>query len=137
MDFSHSIRIAAPAEVVFALYADVARWPNWDSEVRAVDLPGLVPGAVGYLKPRSGPKARIRVTEVTPNRSFTVESALPLFWMQFGHTLSEAGGLTTATHSLRFSGPLAFLFRRLIGAGIHRTLPATLQGLKAAAERRG
>jgi hypothetical protein len=88
------------------------------------------------LKPRSGPKARIWVTEVTQDRSFTAESALPLCRMHFDHMLDETGGVTTATHALRFTGPLAFLFRRLIGTGIHRTLPTTLKGLKAAAEAR-
>lgn len=136
MSILHQIEIDAPAEIIFALYADVEGWPSWDSETTAVKLPGLKHGATGWLKPRNGPKARIRVVDVVPNRSFTVEGALPFCRMQFGHELQGTKGRTTATHWVTFFGPLAFVFRRLIGTGIHRTLPNTLGGLKRASEER-
>jgi hypothetical protein len=56
--------------------------------------------------------------------------------MVFGHELIQAGPLTTATHSVSFSGPLSVVFGILIGRGIRKTLPATLDGLKQAAEAR-
>lgn len=137
MTIQHQIEIAAPADVVFSLYEDVGSWATWDSETSAVHLPGgLRAGSAGWLKPREGPKASIRVSEVVPRRSFTVEARLPLCRMRFGHELSEASGRTIATHWVRFSGPLAFLFRRLIGKGIDATLPATLLGFKRASEER-
>jgi hypothetical protein len=127
----HRITIHSAPERVFATYADTAAWPTWDSEVAAVDLPsGLQLGAEGILTPRKGPKARIMVTEITPNRSFTITARLPLCKMQFGHQLTANQGNVIATHWVQFSGPLAFLFRRLIGAGITKTLPETLRGLK-------
>lgn len=134
MDISHSIRIVAPRDKVFALYADPASWPVWDSETVAVHLPSLGEGASGWLKPRQGPKAKIKVTEVTQDRSFTVESALPFCRIQFGHELAGEGSGTHVTHWVRFTGPLAPLFRRLIGNGIDRSLPDTLAGLKRASE---
>ncbi|MBS1183505.1 MAG: Polyketide cyclase / dehydrase and lipid transport [Proteobacteria bacterium] len=138
MSIAHRIDIDAPAEAVFALYAAVESWPDWDSETVAVHLPdGLRAGATGWLKPRSGPKANIRVAEVVPRRSFTIEGRLPLCRMLFGHELWGNAAQTTATHWVRFTGPLAFLFRRLIGAGIDATLPATLRGLKRASEGEG
>ena len=114
----------------------MASWLAWDSETAAVQLPGLHPGASGWLKPRKGQKATIRVTEVVPDTSFIVEGALPFCRMRFGHDLAGNGDRVTATHWVRFSGPLAFLFRRVVGRGIDRTLPATLAGLKRAAERK-
>lgn len=136
MSIVHRIEIEAPAEVVFALYTEVEGWPSWDSETTAVDLPGLKHGAEGWLKPRNGPRARIRVVDVVPNRSFTVEGNLPLCRMQFGHELQAHATRTTATHWVTFRGPLAFVFRRLIGTGIDRSLPSTLEGLKRASEAR-
>jgi hypothetical protein len=127
----HHITIDSTLETVFAAYADVARWPEWDNEVREVHLPaGLKLGATGHLIPRQGPKAMITVTECTQLRSFTMQAALPLCKMHFGHMLREDQGKTTATHWVEFTGPLAFLFRQLIGKGITATLPTTLQWLK-------
>jgi hypothetical protein len=136
MGIRHDIEIAASADAVFSLYADPSRWPEWDSETVAVELSALRPGEAGWLTPRTGPRARVRVADVVPGRSFTIEAMLPLCRMRFGHELDEGRGRTRATHWVAFSGPLAFLFARLIGRGIDATLPATLVGLKAAAERR-
>lgn len=137
MTIVHRITINVPRERVFALYADVGSWPMWDSETIEVGLSALRSGATGWLKPRQGPTAKIRVTDVVPDRSFTVEARLPLCRMQFGHELDGTESQTVASHWVRFEGPLAFLFRRLIGSGIDRTLPNTLAGLKRAAETAG
>ena len=136
MDFANSIIINASKETIFAHYADVANWPIWDKEVKAVTLGGLDLGSRGSLQPRSGPRAMITISALTPNTSFTVTSKLPWCKMQFCHELTSTGETTKATHSVGFSGPLAFLFRRLIGREIERALPATLQGLKDVSEQR-
>lgn len=135
MPLTHSTLIAAPPQAVFAVYAHTQGWPVWDAELRAVDLPqGLVPGATGWLTPAKGPRARITVTEVTPGRSFAVQSRLPLCRMTFDHHLTAQGSGTLAQHSVQFTGPLAFVFRRLIGPTIARGLPASLAGLQAAVD---
>lgn len=134
MDISHSIAIRASRSRVFSLYSEVTSWPAWDTEVATVKLAGLRPGESGWLKPRSGPKAAIRVVSVEVDRSFTIESRLPFCRVHFGHDLTGEDGVVTATHWVRFSGALAFLFRRLIGREIDRTLPATLADLKRASE---
>lgn len=133
-NFAHRTRTAAPPGAVFSLYKDVASWPAWDADTLAVSLPGLTVGATGWLKPRKGPKVRLEVVEVTQDRSFTVQAALPFCRMRFGHDLRAAAGETTIEHSVRFDGPLAFVFRRLIGRDIDRSLPETLAALKAASE---
>lgn len=135
MDFADSIAVNASKETVFAHYADVANWPVWDKEVKAVSLDGFCEGSKGSLQPRSGPRAMITISEVTPNTSFTVISELPFCQMQFGHELTSLGDTTKATHSVDFSGPLAFLFRRLIGRKIEKTLPTTLRSLKNLSEQ--
>ena len=135
MSISHSIEINAPRKQVFALYEDLSSWPVWDSETLAVHLPGLHPGASGWMQPREGPKAKIRISAVVRDTSFTVEGLLPLCRMQFGQELDGDGERTNVTHWVRFTGPLAPLFRRLIGRGINQTLPHTLAGLKRICER--
>lgn len=135
MQFEEKVIIAAPAEKVFSLYADVKGWSSWDSEVKTSSIEGeFASGAVGILQPSNAPRANITFTEVVPNCSFTVESKLPLCIMRFEHELSSYLGETKAVHRVTFKGIFSPLFGRLIGSQIRKDLPNTLQGLKRAAE---
>lgn len=135
MQFEEQIVIAAPPEKVFALYENVTAWSSWDPDVKTSSIEGsFSSGASGSLQPSSGPKARIKFTEVMPNRSFTVETKLPLCVMRFEHELTLLPSGTNAKHRVTFQGLLSPFFGRVIGSQIRKGLPNTLQGLKRAAE---
>ncbi|MCP3753072.1 SRPBCC family protein [Pseudomonas sp. SBB6] len=135
MQIEESIEIRSKPEQVFRLYQDAACWADWDPEVASASLPdGLMLGAKGWLKPRTGPKANIQIVEVTEGKSFSVQSWLPLCRMLFGHRLAESEGWTVATHWVEFSGPLSFLFRYLVGKSIQASLPNTMRALKQFSE---
>jgi hypothetical protein len=135
MNFQHSVNIAAKPADIFNLYANVDGWPKWDPEVIESSIDGaFTSGAVGMIKPKGGPKSKIELIEVKPNEAFKIQCKLPLCVMTFGHELVSEGATTTATHRVTFTGLLAPLFGRLIGTGIQKTLPTTMQGLKRAAE---
>lgn len=137
MQFHEQIVISASAENIFSLYENVSGWSSWDPDVKDSSIEGLfLSGAHGTLRPSSGPKAKITFTEVVPNRSFTVESNLPLCVMRFEHELTACPSGTSALHKVTFQGVLAPLFGRLIGVKIRKGLPSTLQGLKRAAEQK-
>lgn len=135
MQFQNEISISASAEKVFSIYTDVSGWSSWDPEVRASSIVGpFQTGASGTLKPTKGPEAKIAITDVVSNHSFTVESRLPLCIIRFEHVLTPGAKGTRALHRVSFHGFLAPLFGRLIGGQIGRSLPQTLLGLKHAAE---
>jgi hypothetical protein len=135
MQFESSIIISAPITKVFALYADVGNWPQWDPDLKASSLKGaFVSGAVGEVKPHSGPKSELKFVEVIQNKSVRMECKLPLGMMHFDYELQSQGNKTVATHRTTFSGLFAPIWSRLIGSGMKKTLPAALSGLKAAAE---
>ncbi|WP_375056079.1 hypothetical protein [Zobellella sp. DQSA1] len=96
----------------------------------------FIPGGTGSLQPSKGPKAKIVLTEVVPNCSFTVENKLSFCVMRFEHKLSNSSGETKALHRVSFEGSLSPLFGRLIGSQIRKGLPGTLQGLKSAVEQK-
>ena len=136
MQFEEQIVIAAPPEKVFALYENVTAWSSWDPDVKTSSIEGsFSSGASGSIKPSSGPKARIKFTEIMPNRSFTVETKLPLCIMRFEHELTLLASGTNAKHRVTFQGLLSPFFGRVIGSKIRKGLPITLQGLKHAAEK--
>jgi uncharacterized protein YndB with AHSA1/START domain len=135
MQFEASTTINAPMATVFALYADVGNWPQWDPDLKASSLKGaFVSGAVGEIKPHSGPKSELKFVEVIAGKSVRMECKLPLGMMHFDYELASQGGSTVATHRTTFSGLLAPIWSRLIGSGMKKTLPAALAGLKKAAE---
>ncbi len=135
MNFQDEILIMASPTTIFPRYADVSGWSEWDADVRGASLAGeFKAGTEGVLFPAKGPKTKIQLSEVTLNRSFTSQTKLPLCTMQFEHLLIPLGESTRVIHHVSFSGPLRFLWRRIIGTQIERGLPHALRGLKDACE---
>ncbi len=135
MQFEAKTTINASPATIFALYADVANWPSWDTDVKSASLQGrFASGAVGEVVPHGGPKSAVHFVEVVANKSVHSECKLPLGKMRFDYELQQQGNTTLVTHRTTFSGFLAPLWGRLIGSGMKKTLPAALAGLKAKAE---
>jgi uncharacterized protein YndB with AHSA1/START domain len=135
--FAEEVAVQASPATIFALYTDVAGWSQWDPDVEHASITGVFAvGTSGTLKPTNGPQVRMRLTEVTHNRSFTDETTLPFCTVRFEHTLTPVGSTTHVRHSVEFAGPLAFFFVRVMGTSLQRGLPHALQRLKALAEQR-
>ncbi len=136
MSIESSIGISSSPEQIFAIYKDISSWPEWDPDIEAVGLDGeFEAGTKGWLKPVGAPKTATRMLSVDAPYAFVVESKLPLCTMQFRHTLTRSNNQTIATHTVLFDGPLAFIFRPLIGRIIKKGIGSTMQGLKQYAER--
>jgi hypothetical protein len=132
MQFEHSQRIAATPARIFARYADVANWRDWDEDLKASSLNGpFASGSTGVVEPKSGPKSKVRFTDVVPDQSFAVECPLPLCKMRFEYELKAIGGGTLATHRVIFSGVLGWFFSRVIGSGMKADLPKSMSRLEA------
>lgn len=131
------IVIPTPAQPIFALYADVAGWSRWDPDTRAASLDGpFQVGAKGRLVPRRGRAVPMELTQLEPDRSFTVQARIPLFRMVFEHELRSVDGGTEATHRATFSGLLAPLLGRMLAAQLRTQLPVTLESLSRHAQQR-
>jgi hypothetical protein len=131
MQFEHTHRIAATPARIYARYADVAAWREWDEDLKASSIDGpFVSGATGVVEPKSGPKSKVRFLDVQPDQGFAVECGLPLCTMRFEYELSPTGGGTLATHRVVFKGALGWFFGRVIGSGMRADLPKSMQRLE-------
>ena len=131
MQFEHTHRVAVPPARLYARYADVASWPEWDEDLKASSIDGpFVSGATGVVQPKSGPKSKVRFLDVKPDQGFAVECPLPLCTMRFEYELRPTGGGTLATHRVVFKGALAWFFGRVIGSGMRADLPKSLHRLE-------
>ncbi|KUI41538.1 polyketide cyclase [Mycobacterium sp. IS-1590] len=131
--------IDAPAAVVWDVFSDVERWPEWTASVTrltALGSPELVVGNRFEIKQPRMPKLVWEVTEVTPGASWT--------WVQ-----RSPGGLTVARHDvgaesqartrihqrLEQRGPVGSLVGLLMRPTTRRYLDLEAEGLKARCEQ--
>ncbi|MEV0647150.1 SRPBCC family protein [Phytomonospora sp. NPDC050363] len=137
--FSHTETTTATPARLWEHYADPPSWPRWDPDTAEVTVDGpFSAGTTGTLKPIGGPRVHFELTEVTPQRSFTDVARLPLTRLTFAHDVEPHGRGARFTHTVTFDGPLAWLFRRVIGRGIAAGMPeamSRLAALAAAGER--
>ena len=126
-----------PAEAFFDRWADVATWPEWNTDTEWVRLDGpFRTGATGVLKPKGGPRTRFVVASLEPGREFTDVSQLAGAKLTFQHLISpEPDGRITVAVQVTIEGPLTFFWNAVVGKGIARSLAGDLRRLEAVARR--
>ena len=138
MDIERVIDIAAPHEQVWAVMADVERWPEWTASVTSVERLDRVPLGVGsrarIRQPRF-PAVIWRVTALEPGRSFEWQAATPgLLSVGVHGVVPDGVHASRVTLSLTWSGPLAPVIRLLFGNLSRRYVEMEAQGLKRRCE---
>jgi uncharacterized membrane protein len=99
-----SVEVAAPAATVWAVYADVERWPEWTASmtrIEALDGPDLAVGKRFAIKQPRLPPLVWTVSALEPGAAWTWQQGAP-------------GGLTLAVHEVVALGPERTLVRQRI-----------------------
>lgn len=110
---------------VWDVYADVENWPGWQDDVEYARIEGgFATGSVIRFKPRGGPKVWIELTEVHAPSRFTDTTRFPLARMVDVHEFTQTDDELEIRNTVSMSGPLAWLWRKLVGEGVARSLPA-------------
>ena len=138
MQVEHRVTVAASAARVFSIYREVERWHEWDPDTKSATLDGpFEVGSSGTLTPTKGHAVPMIVTELKPDKCFTVESKIPLCKMVFEHELETSEQGTDVIHRVTFSGLLSFGLGPMLSKQLNLGLPVTLGRLKALAESHG
>ena len=125
---------SAPAGQFFALWADMATWPEWNTDTEWVRLDGpFVQGATGTLKPKGGPKVRFVVQKLTPTE-FVDVSRLWGARLTFAHHVTETVSGTTIAVTISLAGPLSGVWKMVMGGGLRKSAQRDLDALVATAE---
>ncbi len=128
----------ASSEALFARWADMATWPEWNADTEWARLDGpFAEGSTGILKPKGGPKVKFAIERLVPGREFVDVSRLPGARLTFAHSVKElpAGGCTVDV-TVSMAGPLRRLWARILGPGFRAGAQGDLDRLVAAAEAR-
>jgi len=113
-----------PAAVWSRAYVDAEVWPRWNKELKSARLDGpLSLGATARIVFRTGLRLRFRVVEYEEGRLFTDEARLPGARMGHRHLVEPDGSGSRLVNTIYIEGPLAGLWRRILGPAAARTLP--------------
>jgi len=127
---------SAPPSAFFARWADMATWPEWNTDTEWVRLDGpFTAGSTGVLKPKGGPKVKFVIATLVADREFTDVSLLAGARLTFRHLiepLPEGGSTVRVTVTL--AGPLGWFWNLVLGKGLKASLRPDLDRLAIAAE---
>lgn len=131
-----SIDIEAPAERIWDVMADVAKWPEWTPSVLAVEdvTPGLGLGGSALVDARATPKTRWTVTRWEPGHGFDWQTRFRGTTTTGGHWIEPHAGKNRVTLSIDVRTPLGWLFRPFIGPRIMKSMQMEAAGLKRTSE---
>jgi uncharacterized membrane protein len=135
-----SVEIGAPAQLVWEIFTDVERWPEWTASVTSLvglDGPGLVVGKRFAIKQPGMTKLVWTVTELDPGSSWTwVQRSAGVRVTARHRVIAQGGGRTLVRQQLDQRGVLGALVGRLMINKTKRFLELEGNGLKARAEQR-
>ncbi|MGO8769498.1 MAG: SRPBCC family protein [Mycobacterium sp.] len=134
-----SIEIDAPPRLVWDVFSEVERWPEWTASVTSlVGLDGstLAVGKRFAIKQPRLQKLVWKVTEIEPGASWTWAHRSPGVLVTARHYVTaRPGGRTLVRQQLDQSGVLGALVGRLTVTRTKRFLALEAQGLKARSEQ--
>ncbi|HSY85900.1 MAG TPA: SRPBCC family protein [Verrucomicrobiae bacterium] len=129
----HEFLLDIDRDRLFRALADLKRWPEWDDDILAVGCEGPPrAGSRFTLRLKDGSAAELTVEALEPPALFVDRAKLPLARMVSRHELLPAeGGRTRLRHVIETSGPLGWLWDRLVARKIAAGLPRQAERMAA------
>jgi hypothetical protein len=125
----HATSTASPANY-YARWIQHDTWASWspDTDWVRADHP-LAVGSRGTMKPKGGPKLNFVVTTLEKDREYSDTTLLPGARLVFQHTARATEGQTDLGVRVWISGPLAFIWAKILGGGFRESAQADLDRL--------
>jgi hypothetical protein len=124
---------AAPA-AFFAKWADMATWPEWNKDTEWVRLDGpFAQGSTGTLEPKGGPKVPF-IIERLSDTEFVDVSKLIGARLIFDHQIAAGDDGTTVSVTVSIEGPLRWLWTKVMGGDLAKSVQPDLDALVTEAE---
>jgi Polyketide cyclase / dehydrase and lipid transport len=132
---AHATSSAAPS-AFFERWADMATWPEWNTDTEWVRLDGpFAAGSTGVLKPKGGPKVKFVIEKLVPDHEFVDVSLLLGARLTFHHLVTaRPDGGSAIDVTVTMSGPLRWLWTRILGKGFKATAQPDLGRLVSVVE---
>jgi uncharacterized membrane protein len=132
------VEIDAPARIVWDVFADVKRWPEWTASVARIvplDGPGIEVGNRFQIKQPRMPNLVWEVTEVDPGSSWTWRQRSPGGTTLASHeVVAQEAERTLVRQRIEQKGPIGVAVGVLMLRLTKRYLALEAEGLKARSE---
>ncbi len=125
-------------EDIWRLWIDVNNWPKWHGDLDACTMEG--PFAVGnhfMLTPKGASAVKIMLTEIEEGRKFTDCTTFFGAKMYDTHEVEDTKEGLRLTNTLVVTGPLTFLWVKLVAQNVAATVPQDMDTLVNRARSHG
>lgn len=119
---------------IWRIWIDVNNWPKWHGDLEYCKMDG--PFAVGnhfMLKPKGAPAVKIELMEIEEGRKFTDCTTFFGAKMYDTHEIEETKEGLRLTNTLVVTGPLKFLWIKLVAQNVAAFVPQEMEVLVALA----
>jgi uncharacterized membrane protein len=134
-----SVEIDAPAQLVWKVFSDVERWPEWTASVTSLvgrDGTDLAVGKRFSIKQPGMSKLTWKVTDIDPGLSWTWVQRAPGAFVSARHdVIAQPDGRTLVRQQLEQRGMVGTLVGRMMLKKTKRFLELEAQGLKTRSEQ--
>lgn len=115
---------------IWRLWIDVNQWAQWHEDLDYCKMEGpFVVGNHFMLKPKGVSAVKIKLTEVEEEQKFTDCTKFFGAKMYDIHALEETKEGLCLTNTLIVTGPLKFLWVKLVAQNVARTVPQDMEAL--------
>ncbi len=130
----HQIVQGISKEAIWQLWTDINNWPTWHDDLDYCKMHGeFIVGNHFKLKPKGAFPVKIILTEVDEQRKFTDCTQFLGAKMYAKHTIEKTDDGLRLTNTLVVTGPLKWLWIKLVASHIADTIPDEMNALVALA----
>jgi len=131
-EFEYAVETSATPEIIWTLWRDTERWPQWNAGVEKIEIDGPFAAGTVFVMTLPGQEAiTSRLVEVQEGKNFLDETRLGDLRIFVDHRLESIGrGRTRIVYSIEAFGPNC----DEVGAAVSADFPQVLQSLAALAE---
>ncbi|MCG6494377.1 SRPBCC family protein [Kitasatospora sp. A2-31] len=134
--YEHSVETSAAPSAVWRIWADVATWPEWNTDIEKIELRGgFTDGGEITMVPRGQDPVELRLDEVTPGESFVDEAVFGPVRLRTVHQVLPVERGARITYRLEITGEGSDDAGPGIGPQITADWPETMAALARRAER--
>lgn len=117
-------------EKIWKLWTDVNNWPKWHGDLDSCTMEGpFVVGNHFMLKPKGVKPVKIILTEIKEGRKFTDCTTFFGAKMIDTHEMEETSDGLCLTNTLVVTGPLKWLWIKLVAQNVADTVPHEMEAL--------
>ncbi len=129
----HSAETTVPPERIWAAWADVERWPDWNGDIERIALDGpFATGSTIAMTPRGQEPVKLRIAEAVEHERFVDEADVEGTTVRTIHRLDRLeGDRARVVYRLEASGPAA----EQVGPAVSADFPDTVASLLEYASR--